>query len=64
MEPPRLATRLLSRARISLRVLMALVLALGGLFGWVAHRARAQREAVRAIVEAGQNMAMNVLGEV
>src|ERR1700733_11308113 len=38
---------------LSLRVLMVLVLLLGGGMGWYAYRARVQREAVAAIEAAG-----------
>ena len=41
------------RLRLSVRVLMILVLLLGGGLGWVEHRARIQREAVAAIKRAG-----------
>ena len=41
------------RTGLSLRVLMALVLATGGGLGWVVYRARVQRAAVAAIVAAG-----------
>ena len=41
------------RVRISVRGLMVLILALGSWFGWVANRARVQREAVAAIERAG-----------
>jgi internalin A len=40
-------------ARLSLRVLMIVVLVLGGGLGWVTHRARVQRDAVAAIEKAG-----------
>ena len=39
--------------RVSLRGLMALVLVLGGGYGWVVHRAQEQRDAVAAIKAAG-----------
>ena len=39
--------------RLSVRALMALVLLIGGGTGWVAYRARVQREAVAAINRAG-----------
>ncbi len=41
------------RPRLTLGVMMALVAAIGGALGWIAHRARVQREAVAAIVRAG-----------
>jgi internalin A len=41
------------RVAMSLRALMALVLAIGGGLGWVAYRARVQREVVAAIKAAG-----------
>lgn len=41
------------RPRATLRVMMALVMILAGWLGWIAHRARVQREAVASIVRAG-----------
>lgn len=41
------------RLRISLRGLMILVLIVGGVLGWIIHRARVRREAVAAIRQAG-----------
>jgi internalin A len=41
------------RFGLSLRVLMVVVLVLGGGFGWLAYRARVQRQAVAAIEAAG-----------
>jgi internalin A len=41
------------RFGLSLRVLMVVVLVLGGSFGWLAYRARVQRQAVAAIEAAG-----------
>jgi internalin A len=41
------------RIGLSLRVLMVVVLLLGGGFGWLAYRARVQRQAVAAIEAAG-----------
>jgi hypothetical protein len=46
----------LPRVRLSVRALMALVLALGGGFGWVVHRAHVQRDAVVAIERAGRSV--------
>lgn len=43
----------LRRPRLTVRVMMALVLAAGAGLGWMAHRARVQREAVAAILKAG-----------
>jgi hypothetical protein len=48
-SPPRRRRRL----GLSLRVLMILVLFFGGGLGWLAYRARVQREAVAAIEKAG-----------
>ncbi len=39
--------------RMSLRMLMLLVLILGGGLGWLVNSARVQREAIRAIEQAG-----------
>ncbi len=44
------------RLMLSVRVLMALVLLIGGGLGWALHRARVQRDAVAAIVRAGGNV--------
>ena len=44
------------RFRISVRLLMIFVLILGGGLGWIANRARVQREAVAAILRAGGNV--------
>ena len=41
------------RKSLSLRMLMVLVLVIGGGLGWIAHRARVQRRAVEAITKAG-----------
>src|SRR5262245_41378889 len=41
------------RVRLSVRALMALVLAIGGGLGWFVHRAQLQRDAVAAILRAG-----------
>ena len=41
------------RPSLSLRMLMAFVLAIGVGLGWVVHRARLQRQAVEAITKAG-----------
>ncbi len=41
------------RTRLSLRVLMVIVLVIGGGLGWVVHRAKVQRQAVEAITKAG-----------
>lgn len=41
------------RPRFTLRVTIALILAIGVALGWIAHRARVQREAVEAIIRAG-----------
>jgi hypothetical protein len=48
-------TRLLlrRRARLSVRVLMIIILLIGGGLGWLFHSARVQREAVEAIKRAG-----------
>jgi len=45
--------RLPLRVRISVRVLMLLVLVVGGVLGWIVHRARVQRDAVAAIEREG-----------
>ena len=47
------------RVRLTVRTLMVLVLVLGGVLGWVVHRARVQREAVAAIKRAGGNPFMD-----
>jgi internalin A len=39
--------------RLSVRALMALILILGGLYGWIVHRAHIQRDAVAAVRHAG-----------
>src|SRR4051812_11982697 len=39
--------------RLRIRALMALVMVLGGAFGWVVHRAHTQRDAIAAIVRSG-----------
>ena len=41
------------RFRLSLRLLMVVVLIIGGLLGWVGYRARVQRQAVATLVQAG-----------
>ena len=53
------------RFRLSVRVLMMLVLVLGGGFGWLVHRVRVQREAVAAIKRAGGSVSYDdaFLGE-
>lgn len=43
----------LPRVQLSIRALMALVLALGGGLGWLVHRAQVQRDAVATILRAG-----------
>src|SRR4051794_11330094 len=43
----------LPRVRFSVRVLMALVLGLGGWLGWVVHCARVQRDAMAAVRRGG-----------
>ena len=45
--------------RLSVRALMALVLLIGGEIGWVAHRARVQRDAVVSINKAGGSVLYN-----
>ena len=50
---PRRAMRHRERVRLSVRGLMALVLLIAAGLGWVAYRARLQREAVTVIVKAG-----------
>jgi Leucine-rich repeat (LRR) protein len=44
---------MLPRLQLSVRALMALVLALGGSLGWVIHRAHVQRDAIMTIERAG-----------
>ena len=44
-----------SYARFGVRGLLASVLVIGGWLGWLAHRARVQREAAAAIKWAGAN---------
>src|SRR5579883_2231089 len=44
------------RLRLSLRTLMVLVLMVGGTIGWLVHRARVQRDVVRAVERAGGNV--------
>ena len=44
---------LMHRFRFSLRMLMAVVVTLGMVLGWIVHRARVQRQAVAAIERAG-----------
>ena len=51
------------RFGLSLRALMVLVLILGGGLGWIAHRARVQREAVAAIEKAGGKVDYNLPGK-
>lgn len=50
---PRPLARGWKRPRFTLRVMMILVMVLGGWLGWITHRARVQRQAVAAIVRAG-----------
>ncbi len=45
------------RLQFSIRVLIVVVLLIGGGLGWLVHGARTQREAVAAIVKAGGNVA-------
>ena len=45
------------RVRLRVRTLMALVLVLGGGFGWVVHRAHVQRDAIAVIRRAGGSIA-------
>src|SRR5258708_2334610 len=45
-----------SRVRLSVRTLMALVLIIAGGLGWVAYRARIQRQAVALILGVGGNV--------
>ena len=52
-DDPMTAKRARNRPRFTLGIVMLLVLALGCTLGWIAHRARVQREAVAAIVHAG-----------
>jgi hypothetical protein len=52
-QPPRKAWWHQLRLGLSLRVLMALVLLIGGGLGWVTYRANVQRDAVAAIRAAG-----------
>src|SRR4051812_9204702 len=59
MAPPIPARPARRRFRLSVRVLMLLVLALGGGLGWIAHRARVQREAVEVIRRAGGSVGYN-----
>ena len=54
MEAPVQTTaRPRKRFRFTLGVMMALVLAIGGALGWIAYKARVQRQAVAAIRKAG-----------
>jgi hypothetical protein len=50
---PALPSKRRKRFGLSLRLLMLLVLLLGGGMGWLAYRARVRREAVAAIEAAG-----------
>jgi hypothetical protein len=57
--PEQVAEKLARRRGLSLRVLMAAVLVIGGGLGWLSHRARVQRLAVAALEEAGANVVYN-----
>ena len=48
-QSPTRPRTLRSYARVTLRVFMLVILAIATLLGWAAHRARTQREAIRAI---------------
>jgi ABC-type polysaccharide/polyol phosphate export permease len=41
------------QVRLSVRAMIVLVVVVGCWLGWVAHRARIQREAVQAVMQAG-----------
>lgn len=48
--------------RLSVPALMALVLLIGGGIGWVAYRARVQKDAVASIHKAGGNVLVDLSG--
>jgi internalin A len=54
-EPSKVVELLCKRLRLSLGAMMIIVLGIGGVLGWVAHRAHVQRDAVAAITTPRRN---------
>ena len=54
-EPSKAVELLRKRLRLSLGAMMIIVLGIGGVLGWVAHRAHVQRDAVAAITTLRRN---------
>ena len=63
MKVPALAPSWSHRFRLSLRMLMAVVLVLGMVLGWIVHRARVQRQAVAAIERGAGGFSMTGSGK-
>ena len=54
-KPSKAVELLRKRLRLSLGAMMIVVLGIGGVLGWVAHRAHVQRDAVAAITTLRRN---------